>query len=392
MRVVRSSLARKITFFALGLLTVFAGWYFLTSKQLIPVVAPTTEGWLVILTIVFGLTGIFLLRHVIQPLEAIAHEVHALRAGKPYKKITLSSIDEFQALASFFNEITTTIEKVKGDLTDKRRLSDELNFAIKVQQQLLPKKFPRIPGLDILIRTRPATEIGGDSFDVIARETDTVFYIGDATGHGSPAGILMAMVNVLIHTFAGIHATTRDIAVAVNRFLTPKTTATMFMTLILLRWEHATQKLFYTGCGHEHILLYHAESKTCKAIKTGGIALGMTPDISRLAQEKELPLEPGDAAVLFTDGITEAKNPAGEMFGVERLCRIIAEHGGKAGAEPIFDAVSREFAEFAGKDFAQLDDITLLVLKYNFKGVRKTISLSVDTTGIAAYEKPNWSW
>lgn len=392
MKIIRSSLARKTTFFVGFVLAIFVGWYALTREAVIPTITLTTEGWLIVVLLIVSVFGWFLVSHVITPLETIAREVHAIRNGKPYKKITLNSIDEFQSLAHFFNEVTSTIEKIKTDLTDKRRLSDELNFAIKVQQQLLPKKFPRIPGLDIIIKTRPATEIGGDSFDVIARPTDTIFYIGDATGHGSPAGILMAMVNVLIHTFSGIHSTTRDIAVAVNKFLTPKTTATMFMTLILLRWEHETQKLFYTGCGHEHILVYRSAMGSCDVIKTGGIALGMTPDISRIAQEKELALAPGDAAILFTDGVTEARNKTGEMFGVERLAKIITEHGNKASAEPIFSAVSREFAEFAGKDFEQADDITLLVLKYNFKGIRKSIALEVDTSGIAAYEKPNWEW
>lgn len=392
MRLVRKSLAHKTTFLVLAIFGVTAAWYVATLRGQLPTFDFTIGQLLFILYLLAGALLYFFVTHVIRPLRAIVREVRALKSGQQYNKVALDHIDEFGTLANFFNEIVDTLERVRTDLNDKRRLTSELEFATKVQRQLLPKKMPVVPGLDIVVKTRSATEIGGDSFDIIPRANDTVFYIGDATGHGSPAGILMAMVNVLIHTLANVYTSTRDIAIHANHFLAPKTTATMFMTLVLLRWEHAAQKLFYTGCGHEHILVYRAAKGTVDLIKSGGIALAMFPDMSKIAKEAELPLAAGDTVVLFTDGVTEAVNPTGEMFGIERLRAIVAEYGPKSSADSIFAAVSKSFSAFVGHAFDQRDDITLLVLKYNFKGVRHAATLDVDTSGIAGYERQSLEW
>jgi len=339
--------------------------------------------------------AVVFVRHIITPLKYMAHEVREMRAGRAYTPIQLGDrSDELGMIARFFNEVIRTIDTVRDNIHDRERLKAEMTFAVNVQKQLLPKKAPIIPGLDVVVRTRSATEVGGDNFDLITRDNETLMYIGDATGHGFPAGLVMSMVNVLVQAAASMCTSVPEILTQVNKALTPKTTATMFMTLAMLRWEHESQKLFLTGCGHEHILIYRAASQTCEAVKSGGIALGMIPDCSKIINEKELALQPNDTVVLFTDGITEAKGTNGEMYGMERLQAVVQENGGKKSAEHIFSAISKAFAAYVGDGFIQDDDITMLVAKYNFKSVREDskLHLDVDTSGIVGVGGANWEW
>lgn len=397
MKLVRQSLVHKTSFLTFLLLFAGVGFYFAVSRVGAQSFTVTAGQLLLILYVFFGILLIFFITHVLQPLQKVTRQMKAVLAGKSYQKIEFKDkIDELSLLAKFFNEVITSLENVSGQITDRKRLKEELSFASKVQTGLMPKKAPHIPGLDVVVKTRSAAEIGGDNFDIIQppNSKTTIMYIGDVTGHGVPAGLVMSMVNVLVHAFASVTKNTRDLLVNVNHCLSPKINATMFMTLIMLRWEHETQKLFYTGCGHEHLLIYRTAKKKCEAIKTGGIALGMVPKIDDIVKEREIRLDPSDTVILFSDGITEAKNSSGEMFGLERLRRLVEEYAFHGKAQAIFEGISKEFSQFVGPGHIQQDDITLLVLKYNFKGIRsdKKLALDVSTEGITAIEKPNWEW
>ncbi len=344
--------------------------------------------FLVLLLIVFVV-------QVLRPLQRTTRQMRAALHGETYKKLSLTSGPrELRTLAEFFNTMISSIEEVSADVRDRQRLAEELDFAADFQKHLMPKVSPKVPGLDVVVKTRPATEVGGDNFDIITLKDSTLFYVGDATGHGLQAGLLMSMVSVLVHTFAELKNKPSEILTKVNQFLTPKILPSMFMTLVMLRWEHATQKLYYTGCGHEYILIYHAATGKCEALKTGGLALGLLPSAQGKIVEHEIDLAPNDVVVLYTDGITESQNAKGEMYDVEHLRQSTESHAGRGKAESIFNGISQDFARFVGKDYVQADDTTLFVLKYNFKNIRtdKNLRLEIDTAGISAIEKPNWSW
>lgn len=354
---------------------------------------PQTPQLLGAVGVVAGIFLVWFVWQVMWPLETVTEQMQRVLSRKAYTQVTLPPRhDEIGTLTKFFNAVVTSLEQVSTDIVDRQRLAKELGFAAKLQRHLLPKAAPRVPGLDVLVKTKFATEVGGDNFDIIHRPESTLFYVGDATGHGSPASIVMSMVNVLVHTFASSSTDPHAILAQTNRFLHPKLSAAMFMTLAMLRWEHNQKQLFYTGCGHEHILVYRAASQTCEAIKTGGIALGMVPEIEKLVREKSIDLQPNDAVVLYTDGITEAKNAAGEMFGVERLRAAVARHGYQNSARGIFSGISKEFAQFVGQGHVQADDITLLVLKRSADGAEYKLQLDVDTTGLHGAHPPNWDW
>jgi len=348
-----------------------------------------------------GLLGLLLfvllvfLLDVMVPLSRVAREVRNLLGGKNYHRVPPTTIDEIGMFTHFFNEITRDLEKISYDVRERRRMTSELDIAAQIQRDVLPKTAPESKGLDIVAKTRPATEIGGDSFDFLktADGKQTIIYIGDVTGHGVPSGIIMMMVNTLVRSMLEMGlVSSKDLVVLTNKLLSPKISSRLFMTLVMLRWDAENQKMYYTGAGHEHILVYRHKTEKVEAIRSGGIALGMIPDNSLIAQEKEIPLEIGDSIVLYSDGMTEAKNKTGEMYTLERMVQSLQNNGYFPSAESIFDHVTKDFQTFV-QEYVQIDDCSMIVIKYAGpeSNAKMKLAISGEEARTAAPSKI-WDW
>lgn len=313
--------------------------------------------------ILFFLFAILLLIFSVhRPLGKVFVEMKAFLVGRTYKKIFTKRIDEMGVLAHFFNDITRNLEKVKIALAEGKRMSEELSVGSDIQRKILPTSMPAIPGIAFFGSMRPASEVGGDSFDVIPAGNNTLIYVGDVTGHGIPAALIMVMVNTIIRTYSEMYASGYDVIVNTNRILKQRIEPRRFMTCVLLRWNAQEQKLYYTGAGHEHLIIFHKKQGVCEVRQTGGIALGMVPDISKIVKEEGIPLELGDFVVLYSDGIIEAKNIEGEMFGIKRLQNAVTQYASTSTPEELFTRISRDFGIFVGEQ-VQEDDITLIALQ-----------------------------
>ena len=319
--------------------------------------------WLLIASV--GLLFLALLVYYVDiavPLKVLLDQVKSVLTGKKYKKIYSNRTDEIGIFAHFFNEVTTSLEKVTGQMEEIKKVTGELKTAGQLQKELIPDFAPSIEGFDIAVKNRSAEELGGDNLDFIKVGNSTYFYVGDVTGHGIPAAIVMTMVNTLINAFAEIYDTAYDIVVQTNRRLKSRIRATMFMSMLMLKWNGLTKKMTYIGCGHEHVVIYRAKTGLVEARVSGGIALGMVPDNSKIVKELDLPVDVGDIIVLYTDGITEAKNMKGEMFGLERLKSKIALYAGQSNAEGLVQSIAKEFSSFV-EEHLQEDDVTLIAVK-----------------------------
>jgi len=318
----------------------------------------------------------FFVLSVSKPINLIVNEMKLILVGKNYKKIFTKKTDETAVLAHFFNEVTRALENVSVDLKKNKRLASELSIAQKIQKDLLPKSNPSVPGLNIISKTKPAAEIGGDSFDFITRGNNTYFFIGDVTGHGIPAGLVMIMVDTLINTFMDLHDDIYDIIVQTNKYLFPKIQSTVFMTMVLFQWEHTKQELSYIGAGHENIMHFKSSSNEINIFKSGGIALGMTEDISKIVKKQKLDFKPGDYLILYSDGITEATNIKGEQFGLDRIKQLVESTVlQKPESKILFRNISNTLAKFI-EGTSQKDDMSLMVI--NHTGDVK--STSVEST------------
>jgi sigma-B regulation protein RsbU (phosphoserine phosphatase) len=333
---------------------------------------------------------------IVLPTHRVTKQVKNLLTGKTFQKIKPTTIDEIGILTHFFNEITQDLEKISYDVKERRRMSSELDIASNIQRDVLPKEAPEAPGLDIVAKTRSAAEVGGDTFDFLqTNDGNQVFiYIGDVTGHGVPSGLIMMMVDTIVTSmvYQGVN-NGRDLITHTNNLLYPRISTRLFMTSVMLRWDKVNHKMFYTGAGHEHVLVYRKNSETVDSIPSGGIALGMIPDNSKIAKEVEIPLEIGDCIVLYTDGITEAKNHTGEMYGLEKLTESLKKHGYKPTGDTIFDGLTKDFSKFVG-EYVQIDDITMIVIKYvgpNVQTQKAKLTIAKDEAQVRP-EKKTWDW
>ena len=314
------------------------------------------------LMFIFSGAGFYITIH--RPLRRIIHEMKALLTGKTYRRVLTAKTNELGVLAHFFNEVTRNLESISGSVQSHKRILKELDTAQEIQQLLIPKNAPVIANLEVTAKTRPASEIGGDTFDFYTKGNRNLFYIGDSTGHGIPAGIVMVMVDALLETFISLEDTLTNMVIKLNQYLKPHLKPTMFMTMILLEWVPSESKLKWIGAGHEYIVHVHTDESRIESIPAGGLAVGMIPDNSKLVHEKEIILKGNDFIVLYSDGIVEAKNVNGETYNLKRLEDFLKGHcAADTNTQTIFEQIAIDVGRFM-EGQAQLDDMTLIVIKH----------------------------
>jgi len=249
------------------------------------------------------------------------------------------------------------------DLLEKERLEDELKLGREIQMALLPRENPRVSALTVQGLMQPAKEIGGDYYDFIPlpNKENLAIVIGDVSGKGVSAGLIMSLTKATIHTLSEEGFSPREILLRTNRFLNKHIGGQKFMTLLYLLWQPQSKSFVYSSAGHEHILLYRNQSQSLETIQSGGFMLGMIQDIDRFLEEKQISINPQDKILLYTDGVTEAEDSSGDRFGLERLKDIFIKHSSKPATE-LIQAIKDEVYAFIGIH-PQYDDITLVVME-----------------------------
>lgn len=329
--------------------------------------------------ILFILLIFFFWYRVSRPLKEIIVQMEALITGREYKKFFTDRIDEVGVVAHFFNEITRNLNTFTSKIQEGNRMATELDVAAHLQRDILPPSAPVVPGLIISAKTRPAAEVGGDSFDFLTTKDATYMYIGDATGHGVPAGIVMTIVHTLVYVYAEISTTLLDLMVSVNRHLKKRIKKTLFMSMLMLKWNHAQKIMSFVGAGHEYVLIYHMKNGQCETIPSGGVALGMVDDNSKILKEIVLPFEENDMIILYTDGIVESRNIAGELYGIDRLKAAIAKYASQYSPDQTVQKIASEVGSFM-HGHQQDDDMTLMVIQNvgDKKVEQSSLSLKTD--------------
>lgn len=244
--------------------------------------------------------------------------------------------------------------------TDVTRINKSLAIAEKIQKHLLPRNLPQIPGLDVYVKSRPSDEIGGDFYQILNLPGATLLAIGDVAGHGLPSGMISIILDTLLHAFGELKP--KDLLIEMNKILYKRIDPSLFSTLLILYWDHEEEKLMFSSAGHGYMLRFDDNRKILYARKSGGIALGMIPDIAPLIKEEGMVFLPGDTLVLCTDGITDMRNVQGETLGIQNFHKIVSSHAPLTSAKAVFDEISRDILSFASTT-KQTDDLTLMVLK-----------------------------
>lgn len=233
----------------------------------------------------------------------------------------------------------------------------ELRTAADIQQLMMPKQ-PSVPGYDIAALCVPARGVGGDYFDFIpARENRVALAVGDVSGKGLPAALLMANVHATIRAQTQIGDAITDRIGRANRLVCETTSFESFVTLFYGELDPARHQFTYCNAGHEHPFLI-TRSGT-RRLGTNGLALGVIEDF--VFAEEAVSVAPGDLLVVYSDGVTDTPDDAGDLFGTERLQRVIGDHRSSP-ADRIARAVIDEVTAHGGGK-VQFDDLTVLVLR-----------------------------
>ncbi len=238
-------------------------------------------------------------------------------------------------------------------------IREEMRFAKDIQIKLLPDKAPRVSGYDIAGLSIPAKEVGGDYFDFIPlSDTQLTFCLGDVSGKGLPASLLMANLQATLRGQALFKNTPSECLYYSNVLLYNSTSPEKFATLFHGILDFSTHELKFSNAGHDHPFLFSQNQEVLR-LQTGGILLGFMNDYKY--EEDTYLMKNGDVLFIYSDGLTEAMNSREEEFGEDRLQQLI-QNSLSLKAEEIINKTISEIKEFAG-DTPQMDDMTVMVIK-----------------------------
>jgi ketosteroid isomerase-like protein len=234
-----------------------------------------------------------------------------------------------------------------------------LQVARRIQQALLPKEVPILEGWQITPFYQPAREVGGDFYDFIELEEGRVgLVVGDATGKGVPAALVMATARSMLRAVTQNTESPGDALRRANDALVSDIPSNMFVTCFYAILDPKRASLRYANAGHDLPYLRRVGGDDAEELRVRGMPLGLMPGMSY--EEKEMVLEKGESILFYSDGLVEAHNQEGEMFGFPRLRTFVAEHGEESSLE---EALLDEVYSFVGERWEQEDDITLVTLR-----------------------------
>jgi serine phosphatase RsbU (regulator of sigma subunit) len=273
--------------------------------------------------------------------EAKVIDVHRLEGGK--------IAEEWKG--------TNAVENVQEERL--AQVDQELLVARRIQHASLPKEVPTLEGWQISPYYQPAREVGGDFYDFhLLSESRLGLVVGDATGKGVPAALVMSTTCGMLQLAAQTldSSSPSEVLAQVNETLFARTPSNMFVTCFYAIIDPNSGSLTYANAGHDLPYLWHGGN--AEELRARGMPLGLMPEMSY--EQKEMVLGAGEAALFYSDGLVEAHDPKGEMFGFPRLRALVAEHGED---RSLGDFLMEELYSFVGEGWEQEDDITLLTLR-----------------------------
>ncbi|MFH0991888.1 MAG: GAF domain-containing SpoIIE family protein phosphatase [bacterium] len=267
-------------------------------------------------------------------------------------------------LEAFSVHVALAIENARlhESEVEKKKMEREIEIAGSIQRRLLPKEIPLIPNYDIAAITKPSKMVGGDYYDVIKlSETKSLFLVADVSGKGIPAALLVSTVHAYIHAYLGQIEELDNLGKGLNTFVYEHTEAERFITLIAGILDVETGMFNYLNAGHNYPYLYRYKTHAVETLAGGGIPLGMF-DFAEY-QNLQVQLEPSDILVLYSDGVTEAMNPAKDQYSEERLMEQLKTLASE-GSERVKSGIVEDVERFVSHE-PPSDDLTLVIIKRN---------------------------
>ncbi len=287
-------------------------------------------------------------------ISKLAAATRRLSQGDFEARVDILTHDELRELGDSFNAMIPALQ-------ERLAIKESLDLAREIQRNLLPAEAPHTPGLEVAGASHSCEETGGDYYDYLdgREERGLAVCVGDVSGHGLPAALLMASARAFLRAQAGSSSSLAEAMGRVNRLIYHDTYRTgHFMTLLLMEFDR--YGVSWIRAGHDPALVYDPDADSFEELSGPGMALGLMPDY-RYSQEHRSGLRPGMLFCLATDGVWEARSPQGEFYGKERLRECIRANASRPAAE-IVEAVARDVDVFRGHCPTE-DDVTLVIVR-----------------------------
>ena len=275
---------------------------------------------------------------------------------EPFLRLDLEFLSSLASLAI----ISLENARLFREAIEKQKLEDELLIAREIQKGLLPSVLPHIDGCDIAATNISSRQVGGDYYDILAVDGEKyVVAIGDVSGKGYPAALLMANLQASIRALVPLRLPLSELTRRVNDLMCHNTGGDKFITFFWCTIDPGTRTLSYVNAGHNYPYVLHADG-TSRRLEKGGMILGVMPTVVPY-EEETVSLSPGDILVLFTDGVSEAMNRQSVEYGEERLERAVRSSSGQS-ATDIAGEIHQDILRHAA-GAPQSDDITMMIIK-----------------------------
>jgi serine phosphatase RsbU (regulator of sigma subunit) len=279
------------------------------------------------------------------------------RSERGYSTDDLRLLNSLAGYAAPAMRVGQLVRQQQAEARQRERIEQELKIAQIIQQQFLPKTLPDLPSWHVAAFYRPARTVGGDFYDFIPLPDGRVmFVVGDVTDKGIPAALVMASTHALLRDAAPRLVSPGQVLGHVNDMLCADIPAHMFVTCLALVLDPVSGQVEFANAGHD--VPYVRTQDGVKELRARGMPLGLMPGMDY--EEKSFQFEPGDCALLHSDGLAEAHAPDREMFGFPRVAQLVGK--GPSG-EALIDLCLTELADFTGSEHEQEDDITLVSLQ-----------------------------
>ncbi|MDZ7860209.1 MAG: anti-sigma factor antagonist [Candidatus Krumholzibacteriota bacterium] len=345
---------------------------------------------------VAGIGLIYLLVSIfIKPIQTLTDGVLAIGEGSLEDELDIKGPKEIGAIAKAFNDITAKFRVAQESVVEKERMQKEMQVAQEIQHSLLPRKVPEIGGYDIASYYKAAKEVGGDYYDFVNVDEDTVgVVVADVSGKGVPGSLVMTMIRTALRMEARGNRLAADVMAKMNEFVTDDMKKGMFVTIFYVILDSRNRVISYASAGHNPMILYRASTNETFYLNPRGFPVGINLPDDKLFRKsidvEKIKLKKDDMLLIYTDGVTEAMNVNREQYGEKRLLKLMKESGGKSPQE-FLDSLSEDIDRFTG-EYPQNDDITVVAFKEKYvadevlSGIRKKLLDLVSVEGISVAE------
>ncbi len=303
---------------------------------------------------------------VMNPFRKLSEWVKNIGHDEVEDEMDIDASTEIGEIARAFSDIQSKFRDSQKNLVDQERLQREMQVAQEIQQTLLPMEFPELEGYQIAAFYEAAKEVGGDYYDFVEVDKDTLgIVVADVSGKGVPGSLVMTMIRTALRTEArGVHDAAEVLA-RVNAFVSNDIKKGMFVTVFYLIIDSKRRRVNYASAGHNPMILYRGGKKSTYYLNPKGFPVGVQlPDRDYFRNSIEsdtIQLAKDDILLLYTDGITEAMNSSRQLYGEERLQKTLSDYGDLP-ADQFVERLKDSIYSFT-EGSPQYDDITLVTIK-----------------------------